>query len=137
MEANRENEAPAVSLVTAGPRCLVLYRESLLAQAVGNLLQTDQDIQVSLADMSRVEPMAAILAADPEILIMDLDNIQDLSSFLGDLLRTDKTPLIMFLNPRDNVVYTWRTRKLGVESACDFLAALRDEVMTSPQGGAE
>ena len=130
-----EEEVSAVPRVNTGPRCLVLYRESLLAQAVGNLLQTDQYVQVSLADMSRVEPMVAILAADPEVLIMDLENIQDLSGFLGDLLRTGKTPLIMFLNPRDNVVYTWRARELAVESACDFLAALRDEVTTSPQGG--
>lgn len=114
--------------IAAGHRYMVLCGKSLLAQGVAYLLKADEGIEVALVNMEQGDLMEATRFIKPDVLILDVDNLEDLGGFLARLLREQPTMKIVGLDPLESAIYILRPHQRPVGNTEEFFAALREEI---------
>lgn len=112
----------------AAHKCMVLYRKSLLAQGIAHLVRAERDMEVTLANMEQVDPMEAVCAMNPDVLILDMNNLKEMDSFLADLLINHPSMKIVGLDPLKSAIYIFRPRLKAVKNAQEFLDILREDI---------
>ncbi len=117
--------APKAEMATR-QRCMVLYGKSLLAQGVAYLLTADRDMEVFLVNTEEVDPVEAMRSIKPNVLILDINNLEDLGGFLTRLLREHPTTKIVGVDSLDSTIYILQPRQRVVGSAKEFRATLRE-----------
>lgn len=109
-------------------KCMVLYGKSLLAQGMATLLGAAQGIELSLADMEEVNPKKAIVAANPDVLILDINEFPSLGEFFVGLLKHCPNVKIALVDPLESVVHILRSQQRFVSGAQELYTALLDEM---------
>ena len=117
---------PATKAVAAR-KYMVLYRRSLLAQGLATLLRADQDAEVISADMEQEDPLQAIHASSPDVLILDMSDFKALCNCLERLLREHPNVKIVCLDSIEGVVHVLKPQRRDVGSVEELLAALWEE----------
>ena len=107
---------------------MVLYGKSLLAQGVAHLLETDQSMEVTLANIDQEDPMEAILSTNPDVLILDVNNLKDMGGFLTRLLKGRPVMSIVGLDSAESAIYILWLQQRAVKDSQEFLAVMRDEI---------
>jgi DNA-binding NarL/FixJ family response regulator len=114
--------------VAVGRRCMVLYRESLLAQGIAVLLKADPEVDVVMVDMEREDALKAFRALNPGVVIVDVNDLPGIGDFLAELLKGSNQVKVMCLDPTANAIHILKPQTKAMRSSREFFASLWEEV---------
>ena len=108
-----------------GKRVVVLYRRSLLTQAVEGLLKGRKDLEVLGVDLDHKEAISQVEQAHPECIIVDDADLPESWSLLSfQLWRENPRIKFIYLNMSQDSAEVVGGRRVVVKSMKDLVRAL-------------
>jgi DNA-binding NarL/FixJ family response regulator len=104
-------------------RVLVLYSHALMGEGLGRMLADEPGVRVDAVDSAFPEAVAAALAADPSVIVVEEGGPVD----AAEVMRRSRCPLVLDVDITTTSAWTLR-RELFSSRPDDFLAAIRQLV---------
>lgn len=106
-------------------RILVLYGNSLYAQAIETLLKKREDLDVTGLDLEKDEILRHVASVHPEAIIVDCNDLKTCgNSLILQVLNESPETRVLCISPNLNSVDVYRKSRVEVTAADELVHAI-------------